>query len=110
MTTIEELMAAGWRSFEAGDLDAAIGWYGRVLERDATVGRAWYMIGAIAQLRGRLEEASTCYRRAIHLAPDLADAYNNLALALHAMGQGERGARPAPPGDRAPARLCGGVQ
>ncbi|MHB1560332.1 MAG: tetratricopeptide repeat protein [Isosphaeraceae bacterium] len=89
MTTIDELMAAGWRSFEAGDLDGAIGWYGRVLEQQSETAWAWYMLGGIAQLRGRLADAEACYRRAIRLAPDLPDAHNNLAVALQATGRGD---------------------
>lgn len=89
MTTIDEMMAAGWRSFEAGDLDGAIGWYGRVLERQPATAWAWYMLGGIAQMRGRLGDADACYRRAIQLEPDLAEAHNNLGVALQARGRGD---------------------
>ena len=37
--------------------------------------------------QGSLAEAVVCYRQALQLNPDYADAYSNLACALHQQGK-----------------------
>ena len=39
------------------------------------------------QLQGRLDEATTCYRRALELKPDYPEAYSNLGYLLKDQGQ-----------------------
>ena len=53
MATIDEVMAEGWRAFQAGDLDRAERAYRLVLTQAPATARAWFMLGAIGQLRGR---------------------------------------------------------
>jgi hypothetical protein len=46
--------------------------------------------GVTLQREGRQQEAADCFRRALAVRPDYADALNNLALAWQAMGQLDR--------------------
>ena len=85
MTTTKEAMAAGWEAFQADELDRAEQAYRLVLSHDPSAAQAWYMLGAVCQVRGRTEEAVASYREAIRLVPDFPEACNNLGVALHAM-------------------------
>src|SRR5262245_59435557 len=85
MATINEVMAEGWRAFQAGDLDRAERTYRLVLAQAPATVPAWFMLGATCQLRGRLEEAVASYREAVRLEPSHAEACNNLGVALHAL-------------------------
>ena len=85
MATIDEVMARGWRAFQAGDLARAEHDYRLILTHDPSSERAWFMLGATRQMQGRAEEAATAYRQAVRLAPDHTEALNNLGVALHAL-------------------------
>jgi Flp pilus assembly protein TadD len=85
MATIDQLMEAGWRDFQAGDLDRAEQSYRQAVGQDPTAARAWYMLGAIGQMRRRLEEAVGDYQQALRLTPDFPEVWNNLGVALHAL-------------------------
>jgi Flp pilus assembly protein TadD len=85
MATINEVMAEGWRAFRAGDLDRAERTFRLVVAQAPTTVRAWFMLGATCQLRGRLEEAVASYREAVRLEPGHAEACNNLGVALHSL-------------------------
>ena len=89
MATNDAMMTAAWRAFQAGDLDRAERAYRQVLDQDPTAAHAWYMLGAIGQVRGRVEESVANYREAIRLSPDFPEACNNLGVALHALQRGE---------------------
>ncbi len=91
MTTTKEVMAAGWDAFQADELDRAEQAYRLVLSHDPSAAQAWYMLGAVCQVRGRTEEAVASYREAIRLVPDFPEACNNLGVALHAASSGRRG-------------------
>src|SRR5262249_49724462 len=67
MTTIDEVMADGWRAFQAGDMERAERAYRLVLTQAPATARAWFMLGATLQMRGRLEEAVASYRQAVRL-------------------------------------------
>ncbi len=54
---------------------------GRAIERSN--------LGAVLQAQGKLNEAVQCYRHAIALKPDYAEAHNNLGVALAAQGKVE---------------------
>jgi Flp pilus assembly protein TadD len=85
MATINGVMAEGWRAFQAGDLDRAERACRLVLAQAPSAVRAWFLLGANCQLRGRLEEAVASYREAVRLEPGHAEACNNLGVALHAL-------------------------
>ncbi len=83
MATIDDLMATGWRAFQAGDREGAERAYRRAVEHDPSAWRAWYMLGATCQMSRRLDEAVDHYRRAINLTPEFPEVWNNLGVALH---------------------------
>jgi Flp pilus assembly protein TadD len=89
MPTIREVMAAGWAALQAGDLDQAERAYRLAIGPDPAAAQAWYLLGAIDQVRGRNEEAAASYREAIRLVPDFPEACNNLGVALHALRRGQ---------------------
>ncbi|MGP0067940.1 MAG: tetratricopeptide repeat protein [Isosphaeraceae bacterium] len=83
METIEGRMSAGWERFKAGDLAGAEQIYRQVVQLQPTNAQAWYMLGAVNQLKGRADEAVLHYQEAIRLVPDFPEACNNLGVALH---------------------------
>jgi Flp pilus assembly protein TadD len=85
MATIDDVMAAGWRAFQAGDLERAEQAFQLVIAHDPTSARAWFLLGATWQVRGRPEAAVASYQEAIRLVPDFPEACNNLGVALHAL-------------------------
>jgi Tfp pilus assembly protein PilF len=89
MATIDDVMAAGWRAFEAGDLDRAEQAYRLVIAHAPSTAHAWFMLGATFQVRGRLEEAVASYQQAVKRSPNHSEAYNNLGVALHALRRTE---------------------
>ena len=88
MATIDEVMAEGWRAFQAGDLDRAESAYRSALAGPDD-GPGLVHAGATWQMRGRPELAAARYREAIRLEPEHAEALNNLGVALHAIRRGE---------------------
>ena len=40
---------------------------------------AWFMLGTINGIKGQYREAEECFRKVLHISPDLADAYLNLS-------------------------------
>lgn len=85
MATIDEVMADGWRAFQAGDLDRAERAYRHVLALAPATARAWFLLGATLQMRGWLDEAVASYQQAVRLAPGHVEAHCNLGVALHAL-------------------------
>lgn len=85
MVTIDEVMAEGWRAFRAGEWDRAERAYRWVLAQDPRSARAWFMLGAVGQMRGQIAEAVTRYREAARLAPENAEVHSNLGVALHSL-------------------------
>ena len=56
--------------------------------------------------QGKLDEAVACYRRALELKPDYAEAHNNLGNRLEGAGEAGRGGGLLPPGSGTEAGLC----
>jgi tetratricopeptide (TPR) repeat protein len=63
--------------------------------RLAPSAKAYYALGTVSQLQGRLDEAIEAYRQALALKPDYAEAHSNLGTALHAVGRFDEAAREA---------------
>ena len=84
MEMIREAMSAGWNAFQAGNLGGAEQVYRLVVRNDPSNAQAWYMLGSVKQLQGRIDEAVTDYLEAIRLVPNFTEAFNNLGVALHA--------------------------
>jgi Tfp pilus assembly protein PilF len=83
MPTIPEAMEIGWRCLQQGDWAQAEDIYRQVLAANPGVAQAWYLLGAVQQVRGQLDESVACYDQALRLVPDFAEVHNNLALVLH---------------------------
>jgi tetratricopeptide (TPR) repeat protein len=64
----------------AGDMTGAAEHYKRVLALVPDSAATWNELGTALRSLGRLDEAVNCFRHALVLKPDLADAYRNLAL------------------------------
>jgi tetratricopeptide (TPR) repeat protein len=72
-----------------GRYDEAHDSYVTALGQDERCCEAVYNLGSLAEDRGDLEEAVRCYRQALDLSPDYADAHFNLAGALARSGRAE---------------------
>src|SRR5258707_6749240 len=64
----------------AGDMMGAVENYKQVLARVPDSATTWNELGTALRSLGRFDEAVNCFRHALVLKPDLADAYRNLAL------------------------------
>ncbi|MDI3316840.1 MAG: tetratricopeptide repeat protein [Bacillota bacterium] len=73
-----------------GRLEAAARLLDHVLATDPDCAPAWLNRGNAALEAGQLEEAESCYRRALEIRPDYVAAFNNLAVLFKRRGQIER--------------------
>lgn len=67
-----------------------------------TPGHAWFAQGLTAQAEGQWTSALLAYRRALREAPDLQDAWINLATVLNALGRSEEALEAAAQADGHP--------
>jgi len=86
MDMIRDLLATGWKLIQAGDLPRAETVYRQIVQSDPTLAQAWFQLGTVNQLQGKLDEAVTNYARVLRLSPDHVEALNNLGVALQARG------------------------
>ncbi|MGF1643351.1 MAG: PA2778 family cysteine peptidase [Thiotrichales bacterium] len=82
-------------ALEPVDAAAARLAYAALVQRDATLYPAWMGLGNTAHAAADPKAAADAFRAASQLRPDHADAWNNLARALHATGQFDEGHRAA---------------
>jgi len=87
MATIRELLAIGEKFIQAGDLPRADQVIRKILEFDPSVASAWYLLGVVNQLRGKLVDSVANYEQVLRLEPDHHQALNNLGVALQAQGR-----------------------
>jgi tetratricopeptide (TPR) repeat protein len=87
MATIRELLAIGEQFIQAGDLPRADHVIRKILEFDPSVAAAWYLLGVVNQLRGKLVDSVANYEQVLRLEPNHHQALNNLAVALQAQGR-----------------------
>jgi tetratricopeptide (TPR) repeat protein len=78
----EQALQSGVSAHQAGQLEAAIHWYGKTLEVQPDNAEVLCNLGAALLEVGRFSEAETVQRQAIASRPDYPDAHYNLALAL----------------------------
>jgi tetratricopeptide (TPR) repeat protein len=71
---------------QLGNHAAASALLDRVLALDAANAECWSNRGLIAMANRNREMSLQCYREALRLKPDFADAHNNLAVELQAQG------------------------
>ncbi len=110
MATNDEMMTAAWKAFQAGDLDRAEQAYRQVLNQDPTAAHAWYMLGAIGQVRGRIEESVAMLPGSPAAVARFPRGLQQPRRGAPRAAAGRGGDRRAPPGPGAPAGLCGGPQ
>jgi Tfp pilus assembly protein PilF len=89
MATIREALARGARLLHEGNFSEAEAVYREIVGLDPGVAQAWYLLGSITQMTGRLVEAVGYYQHALRIAPTLVEARNNLGVALQALGSTE---------------------
>jgi Tfp pilus assembly protein PilF len=89
MTTIPEALTQGARLLHEGNLSQAEAAYRQIVGANPGVAQAWYLLGSITHMTGRLVEAVGYYQHALRLAPALVEARNNLGVALQALGSTE---------------------
>lgn len=67
---------------EAGDLEAAVQEFKRLVEIDPTQADAWFNLGFLHEKRDELTPAERCFRKAVELRPTLDRAWYGLGLVL----------------------------
>jgi len=75
--------------YARGDSDAMIDFLRKAIAEDQSLPMAHNDLGILLQTRGRFEEAESCYRRAIEIAPQFAEPMSNLGALLAARGRVE---------------------
>jgi tetratricopeptide (TPR) repeat protein len=85
--TPRELIGRGWSYQQAGDLGQAEQTYLQVLQLDTEQPDAWYLLGVVCHVQGRLAEAVAHYERSLALRPAHADTQNNLGAAYDSLGR-----------------------
>jgi tetratricopeptide (TPR) repeat protein len=89
---VAELLAAGRRWHESGDLPRAEEAYRQLLGIDPQNAELWYLLGTVYQGRDKPGEAIEAFGRAATLKPAFAQAHNSLGIALARQGQREQAA------------------
>ncbi|MBN2493556.1 MAG: tetratricopeptide repeat protein [Deltaproteobacteria bacterium] len=80
----------GLALMEKGELDAASRSFQRAIELHPDDAKAIMNLGLVAARAHRHREAIALFRKAIRLAPEMADAYDNLAISLYLVGDLEQ--------------------
>jgi rhomboid protease GluP len=73
-------LSRGIALLEKNDVEAALGAFERVVEKDPQNAQALFYLGVAYQELEQLPKAAAAYERTLHLLPDLAEARWNLAL------------------------------
>lgn len=68
--------------WDAGDADAAIAIYLKIIKINPNIAKVHNYLGVIRATQDNLDEAVSCYQRAISIDLDYAHAYNNLGVVL----------------------------
>ncbi|EEP83242.1 tetratricopeptide repeat protein, partial [Burkholderia mallei] len=82
----EAPLDAARRLADAGALDAAQQAVRASIEQSGPSAEAFYLLGLIADARGRSDEATDCYRKALYLEPTHYEALTHLATLLDIAG------------------------
>jgi len=86
------LYIAGMLAAEAKDLPAAARYFFRILELAPGEAPAYFHLGNAYMLQKRLQKAAACYRKALELEPNFAEAANKLGFVLvFYLGEGREG-------------------
>jgi tetratricopeptide (TPR) repeat protein len=79
-------LAEARQHHQAGDLPRAEQVYRQVLAADEANTQAWYLLGAVCQAQGKLDDAVSSLREALRLDPHRAAAHNHLGVTLAQQG------------------------
>jgi len=88
--TVEEHLSLGLGYELAGEYDFAVEEYNKALGKDKKDYRPLFYTGNIYYKKKRYAEAERFYRKALRLAPDKGDIYNNLAWVFIDTGELEK--------------------
>jgi len=66
MSTIQEALASSWKLLQEGRFAPAAQVYRELIRANPSVTEAWYLLGAIAQLEGKLAESLGFYQQRVH--------------------------------------------
>ena len=80
-------LAKGEALHRAGDLVRAEEVYRAVLRSDPADAQAWFLLGVVCQVTGRVEEAVSSFRRAIRIRSEHAPTWNLLGVSLAGLGR-----------------------
>lgn len=80
------LLLSGIAAYRAGHFEEAISSLTATCEQAPAAAQGWQWLGHSLRRLGRLNEAVVAYRRALDIAPTLADVATNLALSCHGSG------------------------
>ncbi len=84
--TDTDLLQAGLKCYQQGDLDAAEKHFREVLSRDSSNTHGLNLLGMICVNTGRQDEAVQLIKRALKIKPADAQAHGNLGLAYQRLG------------------------
>jgi tetratricopeptide (TPR) repeat protein len=87
MTTTTDLLAAGWRCHQGGDLVRAEQAYRQVLQQEADNAQVWFLLGLLGQSHGDLNAAAASLDQALRLQPGHADAVHLRGVVYAQQGQ-----------------------
>jgi predicted O-linked N-acetylglucosamine transferase (SPINDLY family) len=82
-----ELLAAGWRFHQAGDLPRAEQTYRQVVQQEPGNAQGWFLLGALYQERGDLATASASLEQALRLRPTFAEALHHQSVVFLKQGR-----------------------
>lgn len=86
MTTTIELLKAGLKCYQLGNLDAAEKHFRQVVSRERSNIHGLNLLGMVCVNTGRLEEAVQLISKALRIKPADAQAHGNIGLAYQRMG------------------------
>jgi tetratricopeptide (TPR) repeat protein len=92
MTPTADLVDAGRRYHQAGELGRAEEAYREALRADPRRADVWLLLGGLLQAGGRQGEAEAAFRQVAELKPDDADTQHRLGLALARAGRPDEAA------------------
>jgi tetratricopeptide (TPR) repeat protein len=87
MAQATELLAAGQRWQQAGDLSRAEEAYRQLLEQEPGHAQAWYLLGSVCLVRGELATAAASLEQALRLRPAFAEALHYRGIVFAQQGR-----------------------
>ena len=87
MASAQEKLVIGWNLIQAGDLAGARECFRGLTQAEPAFAQAWYLLGAVNQVQGNIDESLANYERVLELDPNHVEALNNLGVALQSRGR-----------------------